>query len=151
MSTEGRAWVFHAFSLLSNRWHGPCSARHLWETGLSSCREEVCAIPPNHQLAPLPAEIHSRVHLGCTINLKWTSRACQPTWPISLHTSGCGPQLLDDFNLRHEHVNRMHEFSLLSYIYCTFSRNLYLFVSQAVCMCALFTGVPKNTTQYNYS
>ena len=29
-------------------------------------------------------------------------------------TSGCRPQVLDDFNPQHEHVNRMHEVSYLT-------------------------------------
>ena len=83
--------------------HVSAITRHLWETSLSSCRE-VCAIPPSHQLAPLPAEflfaeILSHVRSGCMINFTWTSHACQPTQPSSLHTSRCGTQLLDDFNL----------------------------------------------------
>ena len=59
----------------------------------------------------------------CTINLTWTSCACQPTLPSILHTSGCGAQLLDDFNLQHEHVT-------------VYYQETSLIVSQAVRMCA---------------
>ena len=67
---------------------------------------------------------------GSTRTIASASR--QPTPPSSLHTCGCSAQVLDDFNLQHEHVSKMHEFSYLTVM---FFQETSL-ISQAVRMCA---------------
>ena len=57
---------------------------------------------------------------------------CDKPLDLAARTHGCGAQLLDDFNLHHEHVNRMHKFLFSLYVFIT-GVYYYLFMYLVSC------------------